>query len=56
MKQESLNSCKCVDCGGTEVSHSSDCTYMMELHGERNNPRDNQEPQPRDEGSRGTKI
>ena len=27
------NYCKCVDCGGTEASHSPDCTYMKELHG-----------------------
>lgn len=30
----STNPCKCVDCGGTEDSHSNDCTYMLELHGE----------------------
>jgi len=27
------NPCKCIDCGGTEPGHSSDCTYMKELHG-----------------------
>lgn len=28
------NPCKCVDCGGTESSHSDDCTYMNETFGE----------------------
>lgn len=23
-----VNPCKCIDCGGTEPSHSADCTYM----------------------------
>lgn len=32
-QKDLLNPCKCVDCGGTELSHSSDCTYMKELHG-----------------------
>ena len=27
----SKNSCKCVDCGGTEPKHSPDCTYMADL-------------------------
>ena len=27
------NPCKCIDCGGMEPAHSSDCTYMKELHG-----------------------
>lgn len=25
---ERVNPCKCVDCGGTEPSHSNDCEYM----------------------------
>ena len=24
--------CNCVDCGGTELSHSPTCKYMKELH------------------------
>jgi len=27
------NPCKCIDCGGTEPTHSPDCTYMASLHG-----------------------
>jgi len=29
----SKDNCKCIDCGGTEPRHSSDCAYMNELHG-----------------------
>lgn len=30
-----FNPCKCVDCGGDQPNHSADCTYMLELHGEK---------------------
>lgn len=29
------NPCKCIDCGGNEPAHSSDCTFMSELFGAR---------------------
>ena len=29
----SANPCRCIDCGGDELTHSSDCTNMAELHG-----------------------
>jgi hypothetical protein len=28
------NPCKCVDCGGDQPTHSSDCTEMALLHGD----------------------
>lgn len=28
------NPCKCIDCGGTEPSHSSGCTYMASEFGD----------------------
>jgi hypothetical protein len=33
-KRIKLNPCKCVDCGGDQPTHSSDCTEMASLHGE----------------------
>ena len=27
------NLCRCIDCGGYELTHSSDCTNMAELYG-----------------------
>lgn len=27
-----VNPCKCIDCGGTEPSHSNDCEYMKALY------------------------
>lgn len=29
----SLDSCQCIDCGGNEPGHSSDCKYMAEISG-----------------------
>lgn len=39
---EPTNPCKCIDCGGTEPTHSSDCTYMNETFGERATGRHNE--------------
>jgi hypothetical protein len=30
---DETNPCLCVDCGGTEPAHSSDCTYMRDTFG-----------------------
>ena len=28
-----VDSCRCIDCGGDQPGHSSDCAWMTELHG-----------------------
>lgn len=28
------NPCRCIDCGGDQPTHSSDCTYMQETFGD----------------------
>jgi hypothetical protein len=28
------NNCKCIDCGGSEPTHSGDCTYMNDMFGD----------------------
>lgn len=30
----SEDSCRCIDCGGDQPGHSTDCVFMNELHGD----------------------